>query len=129
MSTNNLNEDPEGTIPVNDAVQLTANWRTYLATSGQAFVTQSFLIPIIDFKNILEHNANAQSVRAYIGLSDPTDPLSAQLLLVPVSEGQDVVYLPKGHGDSESATLKSNVYDLTTACPPICPMLGSPLSE
>jgi hypothetical protein len=129
MSTNNLNDSPEGTIPVDQAVQLTANWRTYLATSGQAFVTQSFLVPIIDFKNILEHNPDAQSVRAYIGLADPTDPLSAQLLLVPVSEGQDVVYLPQGHGNSESTTLKSNVYDLTTACPPICPMLGSPLSE
>jgi hypothetical protein len=128
MSPNNLNDDPEGTIPVDQAIQLAANWRTYLAASGQAFVAQSFLIPIIDFQNILEHNPDAQGVRAYIGLADPTDPLSAQLLFVPVSGGQDVVYLTRHHGNGATTTLQSNVYDLTTVCPPMCPVPGSPLS-
>jgi hypothetical protein len=130
MSTHHLNDSPEGTIPVDQAVELAANWRTYLSTSGQDFVAQSFLIPIINFQNILKYNPEASSVRAYIGLSDPTDPLSAQLLLVPVSEGQDIVYLPKGHRDGDSATLQSNVYDLTTVCPPSCPIPPtSPLAK
>jgi hypothetical protein len=128
MSTNNLHDDPEGTIPVDQAVQLAANWRTYLATSGQDFVAKSFLIPIINFQNILLYNPDADSVRAYIGLSDPTDPLSAQLLLVPVSNGQDIISLPIGNGGV--GTPQSNVYDLTTVCPPTCPLPGSsPLAK
>ncbi|MHB8208508.1 hypothetical protein [Mucilaginibacter sp.] len=133
MSTNNLNEDPEGTIPVSLAVQLAANWRTYLASSGQAFVAQSFLIPIIDFKNILKHNADADSVRAYIGLEDATDPTTAQLMLVPVSSGVDIVSLPAGNGNGDGGNvgnpLPSNIYDYTTVCPPTCAAQGSPLTE
>jgi len=131
MSTNNLNEDPEGTIPVNQAVQLAANWRVYLATSGQAFVAQSFLIPIINFQNILQYNPDADSVRAYIGLEDPTDPTTAQLLLVPVSGGQDIVSLPQGNGDGDGGvgSPPSNIYDYTSVCPPTCAAPGSPLSE
>ncbi len=130
MSTNNLNEDPEGTIPVNQAVQLAANWRVYLATSGQAFVAQSFLIPIVNFQNILQYNPDADSVRAYIGLEDPTDPTTAQLLLVPVSGGQDIVSLPQGNGGGGGVgNPPSNIYDYTTVCPPTCAAPGSPLSE
>jgi hypothetical protein len=131
MSTNNLNEDPEGTIPVNQAVQLAANWRVYLATSEQAFVAQSFLIPIINFQNILQYNPDADGVRAYIGLDDPTDPTTAQLLLVPVSGGQDIVSLPHGNGGKHggAGSVSSNVYDFTSVCPPMCAAPGSPLSE
>ena len=127
MSSNNLNDSPEGTIPVDQAIQLTANWRAFLATSGQAFVAQSFLIPIINFQNILLYNPDAEGVRAYIGLADPADPASAQLLLVPVKNEQDVVYFPLGNGgDGENG---SNVYDLSTLCPPHCPAPGSPLGK
>ena len=134
MSSNNLNDSPEGTIPVDQAIQLTANWRDFLATSGQAFVAQSFLIPIINFQNILLYNPDAESVRAYIGLEDPTDPTTAQLLLVPVSGGQDVVTLPlplgDGSGDGNVGDPPSNIYDFTTVCPPVCPPPGgSPLSK
>jgi hypothetical protein len=119
MTTPNSSNGPEGTIPVGTAIELTANWRTYLATSNQAFVAQSFFIPIIDFKNILLHNPDAEGVRAYIGLSDAADPTTAQLLLVPVSHGHDVVYLPNyGNGGEDG----SNVFDQTTPCPPICPL-------
>jgi hypothetical protein len=133
MSTNNLNADPEGTIPLNQAVQLAANWRAYLATSGQAFVAQSFLIPIINFQNILQYNPDADSVRAYIGLEDPTDPNTAQLLLVPVSGGVDIVSLPAGNGVGNGGgvgnPLPSNVYDYTSVCPPTCAAPGSPLTQ
>lgn len=132
MSTNNLNEDPEGTIPVDQAVQLAANWRAYLAVSGQAFVAQSFLIPIINFQNILQYNPEADSVRAYIGLEDPTDPTTAQLLLVPVSGGQDIVSLPVRNGDGDGCGVgnpPSNIYDYTSVCPPTCTTSGSPLTE
>jgi hypothetical protein len=128
MSPNNFNDSPDGTIPVDEAIQLALNWRTFLDSSAQGFVAESFLIPIIAFQNILLYNPEADGVRAYIGLSDPTDPTTAQLLLVPVSEGQDVIYLPIGtigYGAGDS----SNVYDYTKVCPPICPPPGSPLTR
>ena len=122
MSLTNLpTSGPEGTIPVQYAIDLTTNWRTYIKTSGQAFATHGFLIPIIAFQNILAYNPNAEGVRAYIGLDDATDPNSGKLVLVPVVDGKDVCYLPKsitglgGDGDDDS-----NTYDITQPCPPIC---------
>jgi len=125
MTTPNSSNGPEGTIPVSTAIELTANWRTYLASSQQAFVGESFFVPIINFVNILKYNPDAEGVRAYIGLSDPTDPTSAQLLLVPVNQGQDVVSIPNYGNDGDDG---SNVFDMTTICPPVCP-LPSVLSQ
>lgn len=126
---NTQSTGPDGTIPVNDAIDYAKNWRTYLAVSQQAFKAQSFLIPIADFQNILLHNPDAEGVRAYIGLESETDPLSAKLLFVPVVDGQDVLFVdtttPDGLGDENT----SNVYDLTKVCPPECPIIGSPLSQ
>jgi hypothetical protein len=120
MSTENtLNNDPDGTIPVDIARVWAENWRTYISTSGSEFVTRSFLIPIIDFQNILLYNPDAESVRAYIGLESATDPLTAKLMLVPVEGGQEVLVkdiVGGGLGDPNS-----NVYDFTKACPPDCP--------
>jgi len=93
---------PDGSIPLNDAVDLTANWREYLATP------------------------NAEAVRAYTGLEDPTDPTTAKLVLVPVVEGQDVPILTLPGGDG---SVQVNVFDMSTACPPDCPSTGSLLSE
>jgi len=117
---------PDGSIPLNDAVDLTANWREYLATSDDGFVTQSFLIPIASFNNIVLYNPEAEAVRAYIGLEDPTDPTTAKLVLVPVVEGQDVPILTLPGGDG---SIQVNVFDMSTACPPDCPSTGSLLSE
>jgi hypothetical protein len=114
----NPTTDPDGTIPVATAREWAANWRTYLSTSGQDFVTRSFLIPIIDFQNILAYNPDAENVKAFIGLTSATDPLTAKLILVPVGENEEVLVLPiYGAGMGE---VTSNVYDVTTACPPTC---------
>lgn len=128
MSTPNYpTSGPEGTIPVNEAIDWAQNWRTYIATSGQVFNVESFEIPIIDFKNILLHNPDAESVRAYIGLEDATDPTTAKLMLVPVVDGHDVVVIPTtgngGVGDGD----QSNVYDVTKPCPPTCAPPTSPI--
>lgn len=117
---------PDGSIPLDDAVDLTANWRQYLANSEDGFVTQSFLIPIASFNNIVLYNPDAEAVRAYIGLEDPTDPTTAKLVLVPVVEGQDVPILTLVGGEG---SVQVNVFDMTTACPPTCPPPGSVLSE
>ncbi|MDB5135919.1 MAG: hypothetical protein JWP37_2522 [Mucilaginibacter sp.] len=120
----NPTTDPDGTIPVATAREWAANWRTYISTSGQDFITRSFLIPIIDFQNILLYNPDAENVRAFIGLTSATDPLTAKLILVPVTADEELLYLPVYGGGIGETT--SNVYDMTKACPPEC---NTPVSD
>ncbi|MDB4926661.1 hypothetical protein [Mucilaginibacter sp.] len=119
MSTNDLsNTGSEETVPVPQAMKMTDNWRTYLASSGQAFNVRSYLIPIISYQNLLLNNPDAEAVRAYIGLTDPADPTTSQLLLVPIVNGREKPYVQTDNmvqGDSGS-----NVYDLSAPCPPYC---------
>jgi len=123
MSINNLSaSDPEGTIPVPQAMQMTANWRTYLAATEQDFNVRSYLIPIISFQNLLLNNPDAEAVRLYIGLTNETDPTTSQLLLIPIVNGQEVPYLPgadKGINENDD-DCDSNIYDLSGPCPPQC---------
>ncbi len=123
MSTNDLpNSSPEGTIPVSQAMQMTANWRKYLESSEQVFNVRSYLIPIIDFQNILKYNPDAEAVRAYLGLGDAGDPATSQLLLVPIVDGKEVIYLSTADkvGGKDGDDGDSNIYDLTNPCPPQC---------
>lgn len=112
--------DPQGTIPVEQAYEWAANWRSYLERSGQAFAIRSFLLPIVDFQNILLNNPDAESVRAYIGLESADDPMAANLMLVPVVDGQDVPVLPveADSGEQARGATKSNIYDQALPCPP-----------
>ncbi|MCO5934012.1 hypothetical protein NAF17_00550 [Mucilaginibacter sp. RB4R14] len=110
--------DPDGTIPVATAKEWAANWRDYLLTADSDFITRSFEIPIVDFQNILLYNPTAQSVKAFIGLKDIGAPLTAQLMLVPVVAGQEVHTLQLVGG--LVGDVQSNIYDMTTACPPTC---------
>jgi hypothetical protein len=120
MSTNDLPNDPsEGTIPVDEAIEMARNWRTYLETSGQDFNVRSWLIPRVSYDNLLKNNPTMEAVRAYIGLYDPADPTSSQILLVPVVDGHDKLYqdTKDGVGGNED---DSNIYDLSNPCPPNC---------
>ncbi|RFZ84085.1 hypothetical protein DYU05_00140 [Mucilaginibacter terrenus] len=114
-------EGPDGTIPVQDGVNWTTNWRTYLDQSDNDFHIQYFNIPIVDFQNILTFNPGAESVRAYIGLTDATDPMTAKLILVPVVDGHDVIVVHPDLGGGVAGDGQSNIYDMTQACPPNCP--------
>ena len=114
MSTTN---DPDGTIPVSTAKEWAENWRMYLTTATTDFTARSFLIPIIDFQNILLYNPEAESVRAYLGLEDVEDVTSVKLMLVPVTDDEEVHYVSLGGSMSAPS---SNVYDFTTVCPPTC---------
>ena len=118
MTTPNSSNGPEGTIPVAEAIELTSNWRTYLTEVNPAFAAHSFFVPIIDFVNILKYNPTAEGVRVSLGLENSNDPTSAKLVLVPVSNGEDVVYLQQDNGVGEG----SNVFDMTIVCPPVCPV-------
>jgi hypothetical protein len=128
-SINNESTGPEGTIPVDEAIAMTQNWRAYLEGSKQNFSAKSYLIPIIDFKNILKYNPDAESVRAYIGLENVNDPMSSKLILVPIVGGKDVIYKSTGDNSELSSEADSNIYDLTRVCPPYCDVNDSPLNQ
>jgi hypothetical protein len=108
MSTTN---DPEGTIPPDQAILWAKNWRDYMAASGQVFNVRAFKIPIIDIQNIMKYNPDADCVWAYIVLKTPNDPFSATMAMVPSVNGQQVMTLEDG---------ESNVYDNMPYCPPVC---------
>jgi hypothetical protein len=126
---NNQSTGPEGTIPVDEAIAMTKNWRDHLETSNDKFLVKSFLVPIIDFKNILKYNPDAEAVRAYIGLEDVNDPMSSKLILVPVVSGKDVIYKSASENPALDSEIDSNIYDLTKACPPVCSVDDSPLNQ
>lgn len=108
MSTD---DKSQGTISVDEAEKMTANWRSYLETSGQKFIVRSYSVPINSYQNLLTNNPDAESVRIYIGLTDANDPSTSQVLLVPIIAGKEKLYQDTG---------ESNVYDLTNSCPPNC---------
>ncbi|RWY53800.1 hypothetical protein [Mucilaginibacter gilvus] len=124
-NSTNSNESVDGTIPLATAKAWAANWRTYLASSEQVFVGRSFLIPIVSIQTLLTASANAEAVRAYIGLEDETDPLTAKLILVPVINGEEVHTIPGENGGED----KSATVDLVNSCPPFCPTGGGPTLE
>jgi hypothetical protein len=117
MSTNN---NSEGTIPVDEAKKMVANWRDYLASSGQKYNVRSYLMPIAPYQNLLGNNPDAEAVRVYIGLTDPTDPSTSQILFVPVTGDEEKLNLDTG---------ESNVYDTTIPCPPVCPKPPTPPAD
>jgi hypothetical protein len=125
MSTNDLpNDSSEGTIDVDLAIEMARNWRTYLETSGQEFDVRSWLIPRLSYDSLLKNNPTMEAVRAYIGLRDPADPTSSQILLVPVVDGKDQLFQGTQNGGVGGDDGDSNVYDMTSACPPSCGVGG-----
>lgn len=117
------NETPlpgsEGKISVYEAATLTENWRSYLEISGQEFQAKSFLIPITSVKSLLNNNPEAESMRIYFGLEDSKNPISAKAVLVPVVNGNDIIFIPGSDEDLNSED-DSNLYDRSALCPPNC---------
>lgn len=100
---------------VEEAIEATTNWRTYLSSSNSEFDLKSFWISIDHIKKLLEHNPDADGVRTYLGLEDPADPTSFKFVTLTTREGIDVVERPDG---------KSNVIVKHLYCPPVCPTGG-----
>ncbi|QJD94755.1 hypothetical protein HH214_02125 [Mucilaginibacter robiniae] len=119
--TNSSLPDASGKISVSTAATLTANWRSYLATSGQDFQTKAFLIPINSIKNLLANNPDAEGVRVYLGLEDASDADSGKLVIVPTIGDNDIIFMSDSSNNPDSED-DSNVYDRTDSCPPLCPV-------
>lgn len=119
MAENQSSPESKYKIPVAEGVRLTRNWRAYLEESKQEFKTRGFLISIDALRELLATNPEAEGVRAYLGLNDAKDPVSGTLILVPVVNNEDVIYLPEGSGLEDDED-DSNIYDRSTPCPPLC---------
>lgn len=121
MSKKKINADDNGTIPVPDAMKMIENWKTYLDTSKQEFIVQSYYVPILSIQNLVKTNPTAQAVRMHIGLSDPTDPSTSQILLIPIVNGKPKPYInPNGDEGGLGDDTSSNIFDMSSPCPPDC---------
>jgi hypothetical protein len=120
MSTNDLpGGDSQGTIPVEEAAKMTENWRIYLESANQDFNVRSYLIPITSYETLLKNNPTAEAVRVYIGLADEKDPNTSKVFLVPIVDGKEQLFQGTEPG-TVGGPGGSNVYDMSTSCPPDC---------
>lgn len=112
MATENHHHPHPGSMPVEEAIEATANWRSYLSSSNSEFNLQSFWISIDKIKSLLEHHPDADGIRVYLGLENAANPTSFKIVTVPTQNRVDVIELSNG----ESIVLPPPIY-----CPPVCP--------
>jgi len=132
MSTTPPNTPP---VPVDDAAQMTANWREYygnITGTDPHDALRAFRIPLEDLEDMVamaRKDANITSVRAYLALGEAAgntiiDPDVVHILLVPVADstptGTDILEVTEG------GKTVSTIRDFTTPCPAICDV-NSPL--
>lgn len=112
----------EDTIPLDEAVKLTTNWRDYIGKYEPASqYIRAFNIPMEDI-NELATFAKSPSVRAYLAMATPGDISTLKIILVPVdASGNDILSVPGLASDDQST-----IYDFTTPCPQACDV-NSPL--
>lgn len=125
MSTQNV---PSPGIPEAIGVDYTTNWRTYISAIDQdPNYIRAFNIPMQDIASLADFT-KCGSVRAYLGMSDPTDISTLKLVLVPVdTDNLDVLSIEVPDGSGGLVT-QSSIYDLTSPCPSICD-IQSPLFQ
>lgn len=119
MAENNPFSGMNVKLTVAEAIRLTTNWREYLKSSGQDFQVRGFLLPVESIRALLDTNPEAEGIRAYIGLENVNDPANANLVLVPVVGGEDIIFIP-GSAQRGANEDDSNVYDRSSPCPPLC---------
>jgi sugar/nucleoside kinase (ribokinase family) len=117
-----LPQGSNGTIPVAEAKEQTANWTAYL--EGSDLITKAFLFSMDTFTNLIERNTTADGIRVYLALKTAGDPTSMTALLVPTFGGNDLLTLPKAAPaeelEDDDDDDDSNIYNYSTPCPPLC---------
>lgn len=110
------------TIPIDDAIAMTANWRN----SEHRLTANSFLLNADDFRAILKEPSIAY-IRLYIGLQVASgtgqNELIEKLLCVGVDQEKKDILGPKQQVDEGGY-----VYDFSHPCPPLCYNPESPLA-
>jgi hypothetical protein len=133
MNTSNVLEAPivsqavpSPGIPEATAIAYTTNYRNYISgIDKDPNYIRAFNIPMEDITSLADF-AKCPSVRAYLGMSDPTDISTLKLVLVPVDLNNiDILSIPVSGGIG-AAVDQSSIYDFTSPCPQNCD-LASPL--
>lgn len=124
-----MSTTPNPPIPVNDAIEMTANWRDYYASitgTEPMDAFRAFKIPLEDLQRMIDlakEDPTIDSVRAYLALGEPSgnqiiDPNTVHVLLVPVKgpspNGVDLLEVQRG------PTMISTIMDFTQPCPMAC---------
>jgi hypothetical protein len=112
----------QDTIPQQEAVAITTNWRNYIGNYEPVNkYTRAFNIPMVDITQLAEFY-KCTSVRAYLAMTVPGDISTLKIVLVPVdASGNDILSVPTADGAAQSS-----IYDFTSPCPQICD-INSPL--
>lgn len=114
----------EDTIPEQEGVNLTTNWRNYISNLDPApNYIRAFNIPMVDITQLAKFY-KCDSVRAYLSMAIPGDVTSLKIILVPVdAAGNDILSIPDNTGAAQST-----IYDFTSPCPQLCD-INSPLFQ
>lgn len=117
---------PSPGIPEATGIAFTTNYRNYISAIDQnPDYIHAFNIPMQDVASLADFT-KCPSVRAYLGMSDPTDISTLKLVLVPVDNtNTDVLSIPVPDG-SGGLVNQSSIYDFTSPCPQNCD-INSPL--
>lgn len=122
----NLKPGSEDTIPEQEAIDITTNYRNYISKiDPQPNYIRAFNIPMIDIQELAAGFPKCPSIRAYLSMAVPGDISTLKIVLVPVdANNKDILSVPV---EVSSALVdQSTIYDLTTPCPQICD-IDSPL--
>jgi hypothetical protein len=119
---------PSPGIPEATAITYTTNYRNYISgIDKNPDYIHAFNIPMSDIVSLADFT-KCPSVRAYLGMSDPTDVSTLKLVLVPVDTlNNDILSIPVTNG-SGAIVDQSSIYDFTSPCPSICD-IDSPLFD
>lgn len=130
-----MDTNPNPPVPVNEAIEMTANWRSYYAQitgTDPENALRAFKIPLEDLQamvDLAQKDTQITSVRAYLALGEPAndtivDSDKIHVLLVPVSNtseaGTDLLEI------QVAGRTISTIMDFTTPCPALCDQ-ASPL--
>lgn len=117
---------PSPGIPEVVGVTFTANYRSYIfGIDKNPDYIHAFNIPMQDIESLADFT-KCPSVRAYLGMSDPTDISTLKLVLVPVDSSNDDVLSIEVPDGSGGLVTQSSIYDFTSPCPQNCD-INSPL--
>ena len=128
------------TVPVDEAVARTTNWRQIyqdVVKCEECDILRAFFIPIDDIIELYhfykKHKVDITGVRGYLG-HNPLDPISptvyeSELMLCPVDlQGNDILTAPPAL-QGVLGTDASTIYDLTAPCPTVCDTNSALYSE
>ena len=124
----NLKPGSVDTIPEQEAIDITTNYRDYISkVDPQPNYIRAFNIPMIDIQELAAGFPKCPSVRAYLCMAVPGDITTLKIVLVPVdANNKDILSVP---GEMSGAFAdQSTIYDLTSPCPQLCD-IDSPLFD